>query len=64
MSTVYHSIIRNNVVVEQALHRYDKTGNREELIDELSSEIFSAAEAGFDDAKQYYEEYWKHKKKT
>ena len=38
--------------------------DREELIDELSSEIFSAAEAGFDDAKQYYEEYWKPKKKT
>ena len=38
MSTVYHSIIRNNVVVDQALHRYDKTGNREEL-DRTSSVI-------------------------
>tara|TARA_Y100000310_G_scaffold226185_1_gene228277 strand:- start:213 stop:638 length:426 start_codon:yes stop_codon:yes gene_type:complete len=61
MSTVYHSTIRNNVVIDQALHRYDKTGNREELINELSSEIFNAAEAGFEDAKQYYEEYWEEK---
>ena len=61
MSTVYHSTIRNNVIIDQALHRYDKTGNREELINELSSEIFNAAEAGFEDAKQYYEEYWEEK---
>ena len=51
MSAVYHSIIRT--VVEQTIHRYDKTGNKEEIIDELSSV--------FESVKQYYEEYWEEK---
>ena len=52
MSAVYHSIIRT--VVEQTIHRYDKTGNKEEIIDELASILANTV--------QYYEEYWEEKK--
>ena len=51
MSAVYHSIIRT--VVEQTIHRYDKTGNKEEIIDELASILANTV--------QYYEEYWEEK---
>ena len=52
MSAKYHSIIRT--VVEQTIHRYDKTGNKEEIIDELLSV--------FESSTQYYEEHWEEKK--
>ena len=51
MSEVCDSIIRT--VIEQSIHRYDKTKNKEEIIDELSSV--------FESVKQYYEEYWEEK---
>ena len=51
MSAKYHSIIRT--VVEQTIHRYDKTGNKEEIIDELASILANTV--------QYYEEYWEEK---
>ena len=51
MSAKYHSLIRT--VIEQSIHRYDKTKNKEEIIDELSSV--------FESSTQYYEEHWEEK---